>query len=590
VWAIRLTAFVALAAASLWQLPATRADAIAPADVVAGTISGPGKEALARRLPVAVSFVSRDAGFLATAGGQLLSTSDGGESWRRAGPVARFVRLAFLTSREGFAVSAGGVLLETRDGGRSWRRLHSFPNGAGGGPSTGGLDFVDPAHGFVAASDGRIFRTADGGRHWTRLRFRCGFVLGGVAFLDPRHGLAVCGGEPATDMQAKQLYATTDGGTTWHRRAQTTKRRGGLPWIGFGDGLELLNPRVAYMSAARAGIYGTADSGRSWRTVLFTDDGYDVRDMSWLSPHSGFVVLSGSGLVATEDGGKSWRQLYPKRPGPPQGPVAFSSRRDGIGAGTGGFLGDPGAIIATTDGGTSWAARGALPHATAQQLVRVASRVWAVATPSTLRIPAQVRLLRSNDDGRHWRPVRTFRDSFASLSFQTGRIGFLAGSSGRIYRTTDGGRTWSLRSRGHTLASQAFVTPTMGFAIGAGRQPELLVTHDAGRRWQRLSISVAGFRPLTVDALAGHAWIAGGVCIPTGKVVPLKGPECKPHGGALLRTSDGGQHWELVRLPSVIFSGGIDFVTPKLGFVNDQFAGFYRTLDGGRTWRAIAGG
>jgi hypothetical protein len=32
---------------------------------------------------------------------------------------------------------------------------------------------------------------------------------------------------------------------------------------------------------------------------------------------------------------------------------------------------------------------------------------------------------------------------------------------------------------------------------------------------------------------------------------------------------------------------GIDFVTPKIGFVNDQFAGFYRTLDGGRRWRAV---
>jgi hypothetical protein len=64
-------------------------------------------------------------------------------------------------------------------------------------------------------------------------------------------------------------------------------------------------------------------------------------------------------------------------------------------------------------------------------------------------------------------------------------------------------------------------------------------------------------------------------------------PQCKPSGGALLRTSDGGRHWQLVRLPRALGVNGIDFVNPRIGFVNDQFAGFYRTRDGGRSWRAV---
>jgi hypothetical protein len=42
-----------------------------------------------------------------------------------------------------------------------------------------------------------------------------------------------------------------------------------------------------------------------------------------------------------------------------------------------------------------------------------------------------------------------------------------------------------------------------------------------------------------------------------------------------------------VRLPRALGVNGIDFVNPRIGFVNDQFAGFYRTRDGGRSWRAV---
>jgi len=42
---------------------------------------------------------------------------------------------------------------------------------------------------------------------------------GGVSFLDARRGYVVCGGQPATIMQAKEVYATSDGGVTWHLRA-----------------------------------------------------------------------------------------------------------------------------------------------------------------------------------------------------------------------------------------------------------------------------------------------------------------------------------------------------------------------------------
>ena len=586
---IRLLAVAALAGGASAASSAPPS-VLRPERVVFGSVSGPSKDALALRMPVAVSFVSPADGFLATAGGRLLATSDGGRSWRRVGGSTRFVRLDFLSTEHGFALTAADAVLETRDGGRSWRRLQRFGRGSSGGPFAGALDFVDARHGFVGSLDGRVHRTADGGSSWTRLRFRCGFVLGAVAFVDERRGLAVCGGQPATAMQPKQLYATNDGGASWSLRARTTNRRGGLPWSGFADGLVLLTPRVAFLSAARAGIYATDDAGRTWRTVLFSDDAFGVADMSWLTPRRGYAVLDASGLVGTRDGGAHWRQLYPRPPGPPQGAITFSTSRAGIGAATGGLLGDPGAIVATGDGGASWVARGLLPKVSVQQLVRVsASGVFAVVTARTRLGPGQPRLFRSDDDGRHWRLLKKLPgESFASLSFPSARLGFLAGSSGRLYTSDDGGASWSVRAHGQPVSNPVFLSSSEGFAIGAGRTRSLLITHDGGRSWQKLLVAATGFRPLALTARGrDDVWIMGGICVPTGRVVPGKGPECKPSGGALLRTSDGGRHWQLVRLPRALGVNGIDFVTPKIGFVNDQFAGFYRTLDGGRRWRAV---
>ena len=589
---VRLVAVAALAS-TVSAVSSTPPGVLRPERVVIGSVSGPSKDALALRMPAAVSFVSPKDGFLAGRDGRLLTSGDGGRSWRRVGPRIRFVRLDFLSVAHGFALTAADRLLETRDGGRSWRRLHDFPHGAGRG-LVGALRFVDPRHGFLVALDGRLYRTADGGSAWTRLSFRCPNGVAGAAFVDAHRGLAVCGGVPATDMQAKELYATGDGGASWQRRARTSNRasgRGtGLPWVGATDGLTLVTPRVAFMSASRAGAYKTADGGRSWRTVLFTDDTFDVGDMSWLSPKRGYVVLAGSGLAATADGGRHWRQLYPRPPGSPQGPIAFSTSRAGVGVATGGLFGDPGAIVATGDGGASWVVRGLLPKVFVQQLVRVSgSRVFAVATARTRIGPGQPRLFRSDDDGRRWRLVKMFPgESFASLSFVGARLGFLAGSSGRLYTSDDGGASWSLRARGKPLAQPVFLSSSKGFAIGVARTPSLLITHDGGRSWQQQRVAINGFRPLALASLGrDEVWIMGGICVPTGRVVPRKGPECKPSGGALLRTSDGGRHWQLVRLPRTLGVNGIDFVTPQIGFVNDQFAGFYRTLDGGHRWRAV---
>jgi photosystem II stability/assembly factor-like uncharacterized protein len=554
---------------------------------VRGAIVGPNDWRLKQAEPLAVSFVSEQRGFLATVGGRLSATEDGGMSWHRVGAPRRFLRLSFLSAQQGFALTKAGVLLQTSDGGRTWVRLHAFvpPPVRPPGPFGESLEFVDREHGF-AALGGRIYRSLDGGRTWSPLPFRCGgafFAFGGVAFVDPSRGYAICGSQAATDEQTKELFTTSDGGGHWRLLSRTVKHGAGLPWIGFADGLAFPASGVGYLSADRAGIYRTPDGGHSWHTVLFSDDTYTVEDTSWIDANTGYVLLFNSGLVRTEDGGRHWRQLYPPPPGRPTGPVLFSSVTDGVGAGSPGLLGRPGAIVATRDGGRTWSERGMLPRAASQQLVSsFASTLWALAT-SPSQANGDVRLFRSVDQGRDWRLIKTLHNAhYASLSFPSASVGFLAAGNGRLYRSRNGGRSWSVTSQLSGVSALGFLTPQLGFALAGspGTPASLMTTRDGGSSWHTAGPELPGVRAISLATLGPRdAWIAESNCA-SGT------PPCR---GLLLHTGDAGQTWQQIRLPRVFGTGGLDFVTRELGFANDPQRGLYRTRDGGLTWTFVRG-
>jgi photosystem II stability/assembly factor-like uncharacterized protein len=553
---------------------------------VRGTIVGPSDWQLEQAQPLSVSFVSRTRGFLATAGGRLLASGDGGRSWHRVGPRLRFLKLDFLSAQHGYALTKSGVLLQTGDGGRAWSRLYAFGTSAGRGPLAGVLEFADREHGFAGSADGRIYRSGDGGQTWTRLRFGCGgafFAFGGFAFVDPSRGYAICGSQPATVEQQKELFTTADGGRHWRLSSRTSRRSGGLPWTGFAVALAFPSASVGYLSADRAGVYRSSDGGRSWHTVLFTDDTYTVRDTSWLDANTGYVLLYGSGLARTLDGGRHWRQLYPAAPGLPQGPVSFSSATQALGVGTRGLRGSPGAIVASNDGGRSWKELGVLPKAASQQLARSsASTLWAVATSPTYA-NGDVRIFRSVDRGRSWRLIKTLTGAhYASLSFPSSSIGFLAAGGGRLYRSGDGGSTWSpLASRLSGVSGLGFLTPQVGFALAGppGTEPVLMATRNGGASWQPAGPDLSDLRPISLTTLGPRdAWLTASVC--------ASAPPCT---GLLLHTGDAGRSWQSIRLPHVFGSGGLDFVTPAIGYANDPQRGLYRTRDRGRTWTFVRG-
>ena len=275
-------------------------------------------------------------------GGEIESTSDGGRRWKAVERV-RFPLRAVAVVGDGAAwvetgrcsaasadACATRLLLVSTDGGRRWRMVDSNepvtsnPSGNPSGPD-------------------QLAITRDNGRRWRTRPSPCtrshGLGTWAVDFASSRHGWLLCTGEPATDMQAKALYQTTDGGRTWQLEAASLSPNdgkvppaaGGLDLIGTLPGFDLTGGSGGWIWADRHGLLGTRTEGRSWSEIaadVVSGNENEVRAGSLLRDGVGFLLIDhplhadrcgrqgcGPELLGTTDGGLRWRTLrtWPSR-------------------------------------------------------------------------------------------------------------------------------------------------------------------------------------------------------------------------------------------------------------------------------------
>ena len=167
-----------------------------------------------------------------TTSGVLVST-DQGATWRRCLTLApsrdSVLYLAASDARHLWALCASGqpgqpdhsnpYLLRSTNAGASWSRLPGVHLGVAGLPgSTTPFSFVDARRGwswfvpYSGAAAAEVRTSTDGGKTWQEVAQPQGFGLG-VFALDGLHAWTV-GSALASNTGA--LYATTNGGKSWH--------------------------------------------------------------------------------------------------------------------------------------------------------------------------------------------------------------------------------------------------------------------------------------------------------------------------------------------------------------------------------------
>lgn len=193
---------------------------------------------------------------------------------------------------------------------------------------------------------------------------------------------------------------------------------------------------------------------------------------------------------------------------------------------------------------------------------------WAVGDSSTIL----------HTDGSTWTKQTTGlptmpQTNLRDIEFADASNGWIAGFSGRILHTSDGGTNWSLQASGTTqeLHGLSFTDAQTGWAVGGSGLGTILHTVNGGTTWtaQAVPSTINSHENLNavdfVNATTG--WAVGA-------------------GGSVLHTTDGGANWvRQASLPDSLFS--LDFVDASHGWIvaNNRFV--YRTGDGGATWEAL---
>lgn len=175
-----------------------------------------------------------------------------------------------------------------------------------------------------------------------------------------------------------------------------------------------------------------------------------------------------------------------------------------------------------------------------------------------------------------WRIVSAGGDESTfvrSMRMLSSTHGWAVSSRGGLLETTDGGRTWSERSPGAaTWYSAIDFAGDAGFVGGGKLQGSsqdqwarvLLKTADGGGHWQEIDLPNLGSVALVSACGAQVAWLSA------------------DKGGA--RTEDGGRTWTVVSLPTRAKPTALKCASRDTAFVVGTDGWVARTRDGGLTW------
>lgn len=342
-----------------------------------------------------------------------------------------------------------------------------------------------------------------------------------------------------------------------------------------------------------AGIYVTSDQGLSWRTItppIFTGQGPSARidamvgvgstDL-WLPvvdviglfpPTKGAASDRFNGIEHSTDGGATW--TFTALPGCLQAcgadiSLSFPDAQRGF-ALEGSVDGQRATLFSTDDGGATWVPVGSLPDigslgiGSGQMVFSDAHNGWVTSGPTFGQSGHMTSsggiLYRTTNGGTTWSkaPGLPPNDRYEIPSFFGTRHGVVVGypdgkssQAARVFDTDNGGATWTAHrlpaDRGLIDYHQSGIGIPFA-AIGPSSWkvyigPALYSTVNAGRTWQQ-SIPTPKLKAGTIDTIAFASTRNGlASALQPGCPDPASGSDMEQCYPVLLATTDGGSHW-----------------------------------------------
>ncbi len=533
----------------------------------------------------------------------LFKTVNGGASWQPAdtGLGDPSACALWLDQQNPNVLTVGtwfSGIYRSADAGVTWRRVARL------GATTG---FLQVGSALYAATARGIARSVNAGATWTLIKRTTA----------PVRALAGSG---------RVLYAGLDDGTVLARSRAGWRRVLSVPAATvWSIAVSPANPRRVYAvewnNYHPGDLYATTDGGRSWHRVL-RRRAIQVVTFGVNDPSTVYAAPGGALLVSTNDGsawtvhpGPDVRFLY-SWPGR-AGTIVVGSDQGlflvtGYGAVTSSLNGDISSSLLTglavsgseiltavqdyspllsTDGGATWQQF----WGTSPPVGEDGTAVFGPSGPTRAYLDTSVGFQYSADGGLTWQSASGLPQSQFSYAGSADLIGtdpaspatlYLATSS-RVYRSTDSGASWAPAHWPIRQPSLVVVSPANGRRIYVGSQQSgaLFYTTDGGSRWHRSRLTAAGGWPtaLAVDpadprvvlvGLANSAGTGGGVWRST-------------NGGASFTRADRGIAAGPTLAPFSVWSVGFQPNSARPLVAVATASGAFVSADRGARWQSI---
>lgn len=435
----------------------------------------------------AVTLADSDRGWAVGEGGLILFTSDGGEIWtsQTSSVNKTLTDVVFISATTGFVVGSNGTILTTGDGGENWAvdtsatwhdlfgvcyagqsdawavgnltLLHSTNGGSSWSSAPSGtarytdlsdITFVNEDIGWAVGYAGAILKTADGGDTWEYQKRDKIFNVSeewfsDVMFVDSLRGW--CVGHTGVFPYNGLLLHTSDGGRNWSVQdvdtTQVTQRLYGITFVDTTTGWAVGGNWQGNVGGV---VFKTTDGGLTWDS-LSIPTANQLEDVSFVNSFHGWAVGYGGTILHTIDGGQNWTNQY-------LGWKCTSWEVDS--------LGDSTCVDST-----------ALFVPTLCAIVAIdSSHCWAVGKEGAI--------LYTSDGGTTWEQQSSgTANELKAVTFLNVSTGWIVGAGGVILHTDDGGTTWKIQPSGTSddLLGVAFIDRDYGWIVGGDKEGNSII-------------------------------------------------------------------------------------------------------------------
>jgi photosystem II stability/assembly factor-like uncharacterized protein len=434
-------------------------------------------------------------------------------------------------------------LYKSTDGGRTWFDIGPEAPLHGSEP-TAAIDPIEPSTIYLGwAKQGILFKSTNEGSDWQIKYLRKDSVESEIRCLaiDPSNPRVIYAG---LNWQRNDIiWKSTDAGETWNvitsgiPKPDSTgiQRRQRVLAIQINP----LNPSILYASVERGGVFRSDDGGEHWRIQTATYNAGDLQIVPWDTS----IVLSGATGFEVDTTSKT---IY-KVSGKP---------------------------LKSTDNGKSWVSlnNSELPddfEDIYEYDIAVDPR-----NSNNLYLATNVGPYKSTDGGQSWQQSFDGLNDFLAYEIRIApsNASVIYASGNGVHRSTNGGANW--RYMGGVAYSPMAIDP-VDPSVLYGSNPFSLVNHsifrtiDGGRTWSVLrTISSATQIPFIEIDLSPQRAVYTST------------------SNQFLRSYDLGESWEEIPVPTIPRSLAIAPDNPDLLFIG-TWEGVYKSTDRGQTWQLL---